>query len=337
MPTHVTLIPGDGIGPGITDATVRILDAAGCDFICDRQVAGLAGVSAVNDPMPEATLASIRRTRLALKGPLETPVGGGYRSVNVALRKTFDLYANVRPAKTIRLGGRYENIDIVLIRENTEGLYIGIEHYVPMAGDPKAAAESIALITRAGSERIIRYAFEYAVSHKRKKVTLVHKANILKFSQGLFLDVGREIAKEYAGRIEFDDRIVDACAMQLVMKPETFDVIVTTNLFGDILSDEISGLVGGLGLAPGANIGAGAALFEAVHGTAPDIAGKGIANPGALVLAACMMLDHLDDTERADRIRKALTKVIRDGKTLTRDLGGTANTDQFTDAIIAAL
>lgn len=337
MPTHVTLIPGDGIGPGITDATVRILDAAGCDFIYDRQVAGLAGVSAVNDPMPEATLASIRRTRLALKGPLETPVGGGYRSVNVALRKTFDLYANVRPAKTIRLGGRYENIDVVLIRENTEGLYIGIEHYVPIAGDPKAAAESVALITRAGSERIIRYAFEYAVSHKRKKVTLVHKANILKFSQGLFLDVGREIAKEYAGRIEFDDRIVDACAMQLVMKPETFDVIVTTNLFGDILSDEISGLVGGLGLAPGANIGAGAALFEAVHGTAPDIAGKGIANPGALVLAACMMLDHLDDSDRADRIRNALTKVIRAGKTLTRDLGGTANTDQFTDAIIAAL
>jgi isocitrate dehydrogenase (NAD+) len=337
MPTHVTLIPGDGIGPGITDATVRILDAAGCDFVYDRQVAGLSGVSVANDPMPEATLASIRRTRLALKGPLETPVGGGYRSVNVALRKTFDLYANVRPAKTIRPGGRYDNIDIVLIRENTEGLYVGIEHYVPIAGDPRAAAESIALITRAGSERIVRYAFEYAVSHKRRKVTLVHKANILKFSQGLFLDVGREIAKEYAGRVEFDDRIVDACAMQLVMKPETFDVIVTTNLFGDVLSDEISGLVGGLGLAPGANIGAGAALFEAVHGTAPDIAGKGIANPGALVLAACMMLDHLDDSVRADRIRNALSKVIREGKTLTRDLGGTANTDQFTDAIIAAL
>lgn len=337
MPTHVTLIPGDGIGPGITDATVRILDAAGCDFVYDRQVAGLAGVSAANDPMPEATLASIRRTRLALKGPLETPVGGGYRSVNVALRKTFDLYANVRPAKTIRPGGRYDNVDIVLIRENTEGLYVGIEHYVPIAGDPRAAAESVALITRAGSERIVRYAFEYAVAHRRRKVTLVHKANILKFSQGLFLDVGREIAKEYAGRVEFDDRIVDACAMQLVMKPESFDVIVTTNLFGDVLSDEISGLVGGLGLAPGANIGAGAALFEAVHGTAPDIAGKGIANPGALVLAACMMLDHLDDSERADRIRNALTKVIREGKTLTRDLGGTANTDQFTDAIIAAL
>ena len=337
MPTHVTLIPGDGIGPGITDATVRVLDAAGCDFIYDKQLAGMAAVAALGDPMPEATIESIKRTRLALKGPLETPVGGGYRSVNVALRKAFDLYANVRPAHTIRPGGRFENVDIVLVRENTEGLYIGIEHYIPIDGDPKAAAESVALITRGGSERIVRYAFEYAVSHKRKKVTLVHKANILKFSQGLFLDVGREVAKEYAGRIAFDDRIVDACAMQLVMKPETFDVIVTTNLFGDILSDEISGLVGGLGLAPGANIGAHAALFEAVHGTAPDIAGKGIANPGALLLAACMMLDHLGDNARADRVRHALETVVRQGKTVTRDLGGTANTDQFTDAIIASL
>jgi isocitrate dehydrogenase (NAD+) len=337
MPTHVTLIPGDGIGPGITDATIRVLDAAGCTFVYDKQLAGLAAVAAHGDPMPEATLESIRRTRLALKGPLETPVGGGYRSVNVALRKAFDLYANVRPAHTIRPGGRYENVDIVLVRENTEGLYTGIEHYVPIAGDPKAAAESIALITRAGSERIVRYAFEYAVSHKRKKVTLVHKANILKFSEGLFLDVGREVAKEYAGRVEFDERIVDACAMQLVLKPEIFDVIVTTNLFGDILSDEISGLVGGLGLAPGANIGAHAALFEAVHGTAPDIAGKGIANPGALLLAACMMLEHLGDHTRADRIRRALETVVRQGKTVTRDLGGTANTDQFTDAIIASL
>ena len=337
MATHVTLIPGDGIGPGITDATIRVLEAAGARFTYDKQLAGMAAVAAHGDPMPEATIESIKRTRLALKGPLETPVGGGYRSVNVALRKAFDLYANVRPAATIRPGGRYENVDIVLIRENTEGLYIGIEHYVPIDGDPKAAAESVALITRAGSERIVRYAFEYAVSHKRKKVTLVHKANILKFSQGLFLEVGREIAKEYAGRVEFDDRIIDACAMQLVMKPETFDVIVTTNMFGDILSDEISGLVGGLGLAPGANIGAHAALFEAVHGTAPDIAGKGIANPGALILAACMMLDHLGDHARAGRIRKALAAVVREGKTVTRDLGGTANTDQFTDAIIAAL
>ena len=337
MATHVTLIPGDGIGPGITDATVRVLDAAGCDFIYDKQLAGMAAVAALGDPMPEATIESIKRTRLALKGPLETPVGGGYRSVNVALRKAFDLYANVRPAHTIRPGGRFDNVDIVLVLENTEGLYIGIEHYIPIDGDPKAAAESVALITRGGSERIVRYAFEYAVSHKRKKVTLVHKANILKFSQGLFLDVGREVAKEYAGRIACDDRIVDACAMQLVLKPETFDVIVTTNLFGDILSDEISGLVGGLGLAPGANIGANAALFEAVHGTAPDIAGKGIANPGALLLAACMMLDHLGDNTRADRVRHALETVVRQGKTVTRDLGGTANTDQFTDAIIASL
>jgi isocitrate dehydrogenase (NAD+) len=336
-PTQVTLIPGDGIGPGITDATVRVLDAVGCRFAYDKQLAGMAAVAAYGDPMPESTIESIKRTRLALKGPLETPVGGGYRSVNVALRKAFDLYANVRPAHTIRPGGRFENVDIVLVRENTEGLYIGIEHYVPIDGDPKAAAESVALITRGGSERIVRYAFEYAVSHKRKKVTLVHKANILKFSQGLFLDVGREVAKEYAGRIACDDRIVDACAMQLVMKPETFDVIVTTNLFGDILSDEISGLVGGLGLAPGANIGANAALFEAVHGTAPDIAGKGIANPGALLLAACMMLEHLGDHTRADKIRRALETVVRQGTTVTRDLGGTANTDQFTDAIIASL
>ena len=337
MTTKVTLIPGDGIGPGITDATVRILEAAGADLSWDWQLAGMAAVAKHGDPMPEQTLESIRRTRLALKGPLETPVGGGYRSVNVALRKTFDLYANVRPAHTIRPGGRFENVDIVLIRENTEGLYVGIEHYIPVDGDPKAAAESVALVTRAGCERIVRYAFEYAVSHRRKKVTLVHKANILKFSSGLFLEVGREVAKEYAGRVECDDRIVDACAMQLVMKPESFDVIVTTNLFGDILSDEISGLVGGLGLAPGANIGAHAALFEAVHGTAPDIAGKGIANPGALLLAACMMLDHIGDTARADRIRRAFATVIREGKTLTRDLGGTANTDQFTAAIIAAL
>jgi isocitrate dehydrogenase (NAD+) len=337
MPTHVTLIPGDGIGPGITDATVRILEAAGAELTYDQQLAGMAAVAAHNDPMPDVTIASIKRTRLALKGPLETPVGGGYRSVNVALRKAFDLYANVRPARTMRPGGRYENVDIVLIRENTEGLYIGIEHYIPIDGDPKAAAESVALITRAGSERIVRYGFEYAVAHGRKKVTLVHKANILKYSSGLFLEVGKEVAKEYAGRVECEDRIVDACAMQLVMKPESFDVIVTTNLFGDILSDEISGLVGGLGLAPGGNIGAHAALFEAVHGTAPDIAGKGIANPGALLLAACMMLDHIGDTKRAARIRQAFERTLREGKTLTRDLGGKANTEQFTDAIIAAL
>ena len=337
MAIPVTLIPGDGIGPSITDATVRILAAAGADFEYDRQLAGAAAVTRWHDPMPDATLDSIKRTRVALKGPLETPVGEGYRSVNVALRKTFDLYANVRPAYTMRPGGRFENVDIVLIRENTEGLYSGVEHYIRIGDDPKAAAESVAIVTRDGSERVIRYAFEYAVQHGRKKVTIVHKANILKFTSGLFLEVGREIAKEYEGRVEVEDRIVDACAMQLVLKPEVFDVLVTTNLFGDILSDEIAGLVGGLGLAPGANIGKHAAIFEAVHGTAPDIAGKGVANPGALILAACMMLEYLGQRERADRIRRALVATIREGKTITRDLGGTAGTEQFTDAIIKRL
>ena len=337
MPTEVTLIPGDGIGPSITDATVRILDAAGADFTYDRQLAGMSAVGRWHDPMPEATLDSIKRTKLALKGPLETPVGDGYRSVNVALRKTFDLYANVRPAHTIMTGGRYDNVDIVLVRENTEGLYIGIEHYIRIGDDPKAVAESTAVITRQGSERIIRYAFEYAVSHGRRKVTVAHKANILKFSQGLFLDVARDVAREYAGRIEFGEMIIDAMAMNLVLHPERFDVIVTTNLFGDILSDLISGLVGGLGLAPGANIGKTGAIFEAVHGTAPDIVGKNVANPGALVLAACMMLDHVGDTVRADRIRTAFEGVVHEGRILTRDLGGTASTDEFTNAVIDRL
>ncbi len=337
MTTRVTLIPGDGIGPSITDATVRIVEASGASIAWDRQSAGQAGVAQWNDPMPDATLESIGKTHLALKGPLETPVGDGYRSVNVALRKTFDLYANVRPVRTIQPGGRFEGIDIVLIRENTEGLYSGVEHYIRVGNDPEAAAESVAIVTRFGSERVIRYAFEYAVRHGRKKLTLVHKANILKFSSGLFLEVGREMAKEYAGRVEFDERIVDAMAMQLVIKPETFDVLVTTNLFGDILSDLMAGLVGGLGLAPGGNIGEGAAIFEAVHGTAPDIAGKGVANPAALLLAACMMLDHIGETARAAKIRTALEETIRDGRTVTRDLGGTATTDQFTDAIIARL
>jgi isocitrate dehydrogenase (NAD+) len=337
MATPVTLIPGDGIGPSISEATVRILDAAGADIEWDRQLAGMAGVARFGDPIPEATLDSIKRTKLALKGPLETPVGEGYRSINVALRKTFDLYANVRPAYSIVQGGRYQDLDLVLVRENTEGLYVGIEHYVRVGDDPRAAAESIAIVTRAGSERIVRYAFEYAVKHRRKKVTLVHKANILKFSQGLFLDTGRMVARDYAGQIEFEERIVDAMSMNLVLHPERYDVIVTTNLFGDILSDQISGLVGGLGLAPGANIGKSGAIFEAVHGTAPDIAGKNVANPGAVILAACMLLEHIGDDARAARIRTALETTIRDGTVITRDLGGSATTDQFTDAIIAKL
>src|SRR5580765_3154170 len=337
MPTPVTLIPGDGIGPSIAKATVRILAAAGADIEWDEQVAGMAGVARCGDPIPDATLDSIKRTRLALKGPLETPVGEGYRSINVALRKTFDLYANVRPARTMLTTGRFTNVDIVLVRENTEGLYSGIEHYVRVGDDPRAAAEWVAIITRAGPERVVRYAFDYAVKHGRKKVTLVHKANILKFSQGLFLDTGRMVARDYAGKIEFEERIVDAMAMNLVLHPERFDVICTTNLFGDILSDEISGLVGGLGLTPGANIGANGAIFEAVHGTAPDIAGKGIANPSALILAACMLLEHIGDDGRAARIRQALETTIREGKTVTRDLGGSATTDQFTEAVIAKL
>src|SRR5215472_8124539 len=338
MSTAVTLIPGDGIGPSISNATVKILAAAGADIEWDTQVAGMAGVARFGDPIPDATLDSIKRTRLALKGPLETPVGEGYRSINVALRKTFDLYANVRPAHTIIPGGRYQNLDLVLIRENTEGLYVGIEHYIRVGDDPRAAAESVAIITRQGSERIVRYAFEYAVRHHRHKVTLVHKANILKFSQGLFLEVGRQIAREYEPRgIAFEDKIVDAMAMNLVLRPEQYDVIVTTNMFGDILSDEISGLVGGLGLAPGANIGTHAAIFEAVHGTAPDLVGKEVANPAALIFAACMMLDHLRDSSRADLIRHALEATIREGRQVTRDLGGTATTREFTDAVIAAL
>lgn len=336
MARAVTLIPGDGIGPSITEATVRVLAAVGADIEWDRQLAGMAAVKATNDPIPDATLESIKRTGLALKGPLETPSGEGFRSINVALRKTFDLYANVRPAHVILRNGKFDKVDIVLIRENTEGLYIGIEHYVRVGDDPRAVAESTAVITRFGADRVCRYAFEYARKKGRKKVTLAHKANILKFSQGLFLDVGRAVAKEYPD-IEFNERIIDALAMELVLKPEQFDVIVTTNLFGDIISDLISGLVGGLGLAPGANIGANGAIFEAVHGTAPSLVGKNVANPGALMLAACLMLEHMGDNERGSRLRAAIEATLRDGTSVTPDAGGTATTDGFTDAIIARL
>jgi isocitrate dehydrogenase (NAD+) len=333
MAYDITLIPGDGIGPEITDATLKVLDATGIRFTWDRQLGGAAAVAASGDPLPEPTLASIRRTRLALKGPLTTPVGGGYRSVNVALRKEFELYANVRPAKTIVPGGRYDGIDIVLVRENLEGLYVGQERWVERDGDPHGQAESVAVVTRRGSERVIRYAFDYALKHSRKQVTVVHKANILKHTSGLFLDVAREIATEHAGRVAMNELIVDNCAMQLVMRPEQFDVIVTTNLFGDILSDEISGLVGGLGLAPGGNIGEHGAIFEAVHGSAPDIAGKGIANPSALILAAAMMLDHVGEAVAGDRVRRAIVATIVADRVRTGDLGGTATTEEFGDAV----
>ncbi len=333
MTYHATLIHGDGIGPEITAETVKVIEASGVKFEWEEELAGMAAVDATGTPLPDATIDSIKRTHLALKGPLTTPIGTGFRSVNVGLRKEFELYANVRPARTIIPGGRYENVDIVLVRENLEGLYIGYEHFIQIGDDPRAVGESIAVVTRVGCERVIRYAFEYAVRQGRKKVTIVHKANILKMVSGLFLEVGKQIAKEYAGRIESNDMIVDNTAMQLVMRPEQFDVMVTTNMFGDILSDEVSGLVGGLGLAPGANIGTRAAIFEAVHGSAPDIAGKGVANPSAQMLAAAMMLDHIGELDAGRRIRQSVEQVIVGDNIRTRDLGGTASTKEFGDAV----
>jgi isocitrate dehydrogenase (NAD+) len=332
-----TLIPGDGIGPEVTAATLEVLDALEAGFEWDTQQAGMAGVKLCGDPLPPQTLESIRRTRLALKGPLATPVGGGFRSSNVRLREEFQLYANLRPARTLVPGGRFEDIDLVLVRENLEGLYVGFEHYVPIGGDPHAVAMASGVNTRAGCQRICEFAFEYAAKHGRKKVTLVHKANVLKKLTGLFLETGREVAKRYEGRVQCDDRIIDACAMQLVMNPWQFDVIVTTNLFGDILSDEIAGLVGGLGMAPAANIGVDAAIFEAVHGSAPDIAGKGIANPLALMLSAAMMLDHVGLQDKATRLRTAIDKVLREDNVRTGDLGGKATTREFTAAIVRRL
>ena len=334
MTREATLIPGDGIGPEITAATLQVLDALGVQFTWDEQYGGMAAVEKAGTPLPNATLDSIRRTQLALKGPLTTPVGGGYRSVNVALRQEFDLYANVRPTKTIVPGGRYENIDLVIIRENTEGLYVGLDHSFRVGDDPKALVQAMSVMTREGCRRVCKYAFEYAKRHGRKKVTIVHKANILKATSGLFLETGRQIAKEYEGVVASDDKIVDNAAMQLVIKPEQFDVIVTTNLFGDILSDEASGLVGGLGLAPGANIGVRAAIFEAVHGSAPDIAGQGIANPSAQMLAAAMMLDHIGETAAGTRLRRALETALVKDNVRTKDLGGSATTADFTRAVV---
>jgi isocitrate dehydrogenase (NAD+) len=336
MTTRVTLIPGDGIGPEVTAATLDVLAAAGAELEYDEQIAGVTALEAVANPLPEETLASIRSTGLVLKGPLTTPVGTGFRSINVALRKEFDLFANVRPARTVVAGGRYDDIDLVLIRENTEGLYVGVEHYIGMQGDPRAAAESVMIITRFGAERICRYAFEYARSVGRRKITLAHKANILKYTQGLFLEVGREIAAEFPD-IEFEDRIIDATAMALVLDPYQFDVLVMENMFGDILSDQMAGLIGGLGFAPAANIGQYIAMFEAVHGSAPDIAGRGIANPTAFILAACMLLDHIGDVERARHIRAAMDEVIGSNVARTRDMGGSAGTQDFAAAIVAAM
>lgn len=332
-----TLILGDGIGPEIMEATLRILDALDAPFEWETHKAGAAGLKEFGDPLPSPVLDSIRRTGLALKGPLETPVGGGYRSSNVRLREEFQLYANVRPARTLVPGGRYEDIDLVTVRENIEGMYVGFDHYIPIGDDAHAVAIGSGVNTRAGCRRIAEFAFEYAVRHGRKKVTIVHKANILKALTGVFLETAREVSRSYVGRVETDDRIVDACAMQLVLNPWQFDVIVTTNLFGDILSDEIAGLVGGLGMAPGANIGDGVAIFEAVHGSAPDIAGKGIANPLALVLASAMMLSHVGRPDLAGRLRAAVDQTLNQDRVRTRDLKGSASTKEFANALIQRL
>jgi isocitrate dehydrogenase (NAD+) len=332
-----TLIAGDGIGPEITQATLLVLDALGVKFDWDEQYGGMSAIDKAGTPLPDATLESIRRTGLALKGPLTTPVDGGYRSVNVALRQEFELYANVRPVKSIVPGGRYPNVDLVVIRENTEGLYVGIDRTFKVGGDPKALAQAMSVMTRDGCKRIVRYAFEYAKQHGRKKVTVVHKANILKATSGLFLETARMIAQEYQGQIASDDKIVDNAAMQLVINPAQFDVIVTTNLFGDILSDQMSGLVGGLGMAPGANIGEKAAIFEAVHGSAPDIAGKGIANPLALLLAAALMLKHVNKDKLATRLRTAMERTLQVDNVRTADLGGKVSTADFADAVIKRL
>jgi len=340
MPTPIpaTLIPGDGIGPEIVDATLAALDALGAPFEWDRQIAGLEGVTTAGDPLPPATLASIRRTRLALKGPLETPSGGGYRSSNVRLREEFQLYANLRPALTITPGGRFDKIDLVVVRENLEGLYIGHEHYVQIDNDPHAVAMATGINTRAGSRRLLEFAFEHAVATGRKKVTIVHKANIMKALTGIFLETGLELyERKYKGKFVLDTVIIDACAMKLVLNPWQFDMLVTTNLFGDILSDLVAGLVGGLGMAPGANIGADAAIFEAVHGSAPDIAGQDKANPTAIMLAAAMMLDHVKLTEMATRLRKALNDTLNVDLVRTGDLGGSAGTKAFTTALLSRI
>ena len=335
MSTTIAVIPGDGIGPEIMDATLRVLEALRLGFSYDFVDAGLAAQQKSGELLPQATLDAISRHRVALKSPLTTPVGEGFSSINVQLRRQFDLYANVRPAISFpNTRSRFpENVDLITVRENTEGAYAGEGQQVSEDG---ATATLVQKITRRGSERIVRYAFDLARREGRKKVTVVHKANILKSTSGLFLKVAREVAAQYSD-IACNEMIVDNTCMQLVMRPEQFDVIVTTNLFGDIISDLCAGLVGGLGLAPGANIGADAAIFEAVHGSAPDIAGKGIANPCALLLGAAQMLDHLGRPDEATRLRGAIRATLEARDRMTPDLGGSGTTTTFTDAIVARL
>src|SRR5215213_8253193 len=333
MTHRVTLIPGDGIGPELAEATRRVLDATGVAFEWEVVEAGEATIATKGTPLPDDVLESIRRNRIALKGPITTPVGSGFRSVNVGLRQALGLYANLRPARSMQgVESRYENVDLIIVRENTEDLYAGIEHMVG-----RDAAESIKIITREASERIARFAFDYAVANGRAKVTAVHKANIMKLSDGLFLESCRTVAQDYTGRVEFEDRIVDNMCMQLVQKPDMYDVLVLPNLYGDIVSDLAAGLVGGLGVAPGANIGEDGAVFEPVHGSAPKYAGQNKANPTALILSGALMLRHLGYADAGAAVEEAVRSVIAEGRSVTYDLGGEAGTSQFADAVIDRL
>ncbi|MEM9291541.1 MAG: isocitrate/isopropylmalate dehydrogenase family protein [Acidobacteriota bacterium] len=333
MTQTITLIPGDGIGPEVAAATVRILDAAGAELEYENQIAGGEALARHGDPLPNEVMDSIRRNQVALKGPVTTPVGKGFRSVNVRLRQALDLYANLRPVRSLPgpVRQRFDNVDLVVVRENTEGLYSGIEHEVV-----PGVVESLKIVTKKASERIARFAFEHARLHDRQRVTAVHKANILKMSDGLFLQCLRNTAEAYE-EIECDDRIIDALCMQLVVFPERFDILVLPNLYGDIVSDLCAGLVGGLGVVAGANLGDKIAVFEAVHGSAPDIAGQNIANPTALIRSGILMLRHLGQKEAANRIETALDHVFNTAETLTRDLGGQASTTEFAEAIVRAM
>ena len=333
MTHRLTLIPGDGIGPEVTRAVLRVLDAVGLRVEWEEFSAGAAALQEHGTTLPEPLLASIRKNKVALKGPIATPIGEGFTSVNVGLRKALELYANLRPVWNLpSVPSRFQNVDLVIVRENTEDLYAGLEHVVV-----PGVVESLKIITRDASTRIARFAFDYARRHKRKRVTAVHKANIMKLSDGLFLECARTVAKDYP-EVQYDERIVDATCMHLVMHPEKLDVLLLPNLYGDIVSDLCAGLVGGLGVVPAANLGAdGVGVFEAVHGTAPDIAGQDKANPTALLLSAVLMLHHLDEDEKAERVMKALWRALADDSARTVDLGGRATTTQFTNAIVAAL
>jgi isocitrate dehydrogenase (NAD+) len=328
----ITLIPGDGIGPEIVAATVRTIEATGVEIEWETHIIGAQALEKYGTTIPDSTIESIKRNKVALKGPLGTPIGKGFTSVNVGLRKALDLYANVRPIKALpNVECRYPELDLVIMRENTEDLYAGLEHVVV-----PGVVESIKIITEKASTRIAKYAFEYARMNGRKKVTAMHKANIMKLSDGLFLECFYNVAKNFT-EIPADDKIIDNACMQLVMRPEQFDVLVTENLYGDIVSDLCAGLIGGLGLAPGANIGEQGAVFEAVHGSAPDIAGQGIANPTAVMLSGVMMLRHMGEQEAGNRMEKAIMDVYADGELRTKDLGGTAKTADFANAIIKKL